>query len=375
VVGRNIFRLHFHPRCDFSISAPKHSSITIGHPCSDDLFKYAFGNPEVARHFINAMLDFKGDDTIESVTFLDKDLPSEHSPGGPKGYNFTVDLRCGTRDGRHFLIEMQNDYRSDYHLKALVEHSRMISHIDKGMSGEEFTDSETVKGRSLKSFWKDIQGIYTIVLTNKTFSLKRMKERYRDEVLMEPYLVNPYELRHTEFPDRHYGDVRNQIILVMLGNLKAKTPKETHESKEKWSFLFSEKSLSSGVAPLPTIKVIEDYEYLAKDEPGIEEFFKRMEINHIPTEFRERVERRIRDYNESMADITNTVRKSGFEEGKIEGKAEGRAEGKAEGRAEVAMGMITEALDSSLVSKFTGLTLEEVKALKVKVLSGGSERA
>ncbi len=48
---------------------------------------------------------------------------------------------------------------------------------------------------------------------------------------MEPLFVNPYELRHTEQLDRHYGHVPNRIVFLMLDPLdklvaELKTPIE-----------------------------------------------------------------------------------------------------------------------------------------------------
>ena len=47
-----------------------------------------------------------------------------------------------------------------------------------------------------------------------------------------------------------------------------------------------------------------------------------------------------------------------------EGKAEGIAEGKAENRLEVARSMLADAMPPDLISKFTGLTVEEIDALR-----------
>ena len=51
-------------------------------------------------------------------------------------------------------------------------------------------------------------------------------------------------------------------------------------------------------------------------------------------------------------------------EGKAEGKAEGLAEGELRGRRETARSMLTDAMSPDLISKFTGLTIEEVNSLR-----------
>ena len=46
------------------------------------------------------------------------------------------------------------------------------------------------------------------------------------------------------------------------------------------------------------------------------------------------------------------------------GLAEGRAEGRAEGLAETARAMLADGMDPVLVTKYTGLSAEELEALK-----------
>ena len=49
--------------------------------------------------------------------------------------------------------------------------------------------------------------------------------------------------------------------------------------------------------------------------------------------------------------------------GREEGRAEGRAEGLAEGRIEIAKGMLSDGMPVDKISKYTGLTVEEIMSL------------
>ncbi len=198
--------------------------VSIGNPCIDAVFQYGIHDSFIASQFLNSVLGLKEDSSIQEVVFLPRDLPSS-DPLASMGYNFTVDVRCKTKDGRHFLVEMQNDFRDDYHLKALIEHSRMLSRMDLDQSGGEDQNIALSEKTGTRKFWKGIQGIYSVVLTNKVFSRANQKAIYSGESLMEPELVNPYELRHVHQLERHYGDVPNQIILLMLANLPKKLAK------------------------------------------------------------------------------------------------------------------------------------------------------
>lgn len=206
------------PRRFISDSA-RDSALRIGNPCIDGVFQYGFESPTALKGFLNAVLGLEGDKAIQSVDHLKRDMPAA-DPTSPLGYHFTVDVRCRTKEGHHFLVEMQNDFRDDYHLKALIEYALMLSRLDIDQTAEDQT-KRIERGKKYEDwFWKDIKGIYAVVITNKAFSSKRMKSSYPTEEVMEPLLVNPYELRHTKKLERHYGDIPNQIVLLMLDNLK-----------------------------------------------------------------------------------------------------------------------------------------------------------
>ena len=108
-------------------------------------------------------------------------------PSSLFAYHFTVDVRCRTKDGNHFrngyqgLVEMQNDFRDDYHMKVLAEHSRMVSLLDIDQTKEDENKRTAKNKQDTNRFWKDIQGIYTIVITNKGFDSESMKLAYPAE--------------------------------------------------------------------------------------------------------------------------------------------------------------------------------------------------
>jgi len=54
----------------------------------------------------------------------------------------------------------------------------------------------------------------------------------------------------------------------------------------------------------------------------------------------------------------------GRAEGEAKGRAEGEAKGRAEGRAEAARNLLRMGLELSKISEATGLSLDEIEALK-----------
>lgn len=346
----------------YASTSKKSNAVSIGHPCIDAVFQYGFGRPHVAETFINTVLRFEGANKITEVTFLPRDLPS-NNPTDPIAYNFTVDVRCKTQDGRYFLVEMQNDFRDDYHLKALIEHSRMIGRIDLDQhEAANNTDSGSPKVSSTK-YWRDISGIYSIVLTNKAFGETKMKKTYSDEPVMEPDLLNTYELRNVHHLNRHFGDIPNQLTLLMLANLEDK-PISARSHLERWASLFQEKALRYGARKIPETKAIEDPEELAAGDAAMKEFIDSLDIRHLPQAVREQYIRNLRYYNDSWADIEEKATARGEARGIEKGKAEGKAEGENAKAIEIALGMLKDKLPISTIVKYTGLTADEIKAIK-----------
>ncbi len=194
----NAFPLTHHSSEDvFSNRTSGHFVKAIVNPSNDRVFQYGFNSPCALKGFLNSVLGFEGNKAIQNIEYLPRDLPS-HDPTFSTRYHFTVDIRCRTANGQHFLIELQNDFRDDYHYKSLVEHLRMISQLDTIQNEGDKSRRVAKNKKDVNNFWKSIEGIYTVVITNKGYPLSRMKRFYKNEPIMEPVVANAYELRHVE---------------------------------------------------------------------------------------------------------------------------------------------------------------------------------
>lgn len=332
----------------------KIKAVNISNPCIDSIFQYGFAEPTILSDFLNAVLELKEDESIEDIEYLPKDMTSAN-PISSLSYHFTVDIRCRTKKGHHFLIEMQNDFRDDYHMKSLVEHARMVSRldVDQNMSDQDLRSEKNKK--DTKRFWKGIQGLYAIVITNKAFLASKMKGHYSDESIMEPLLVNPYELRHIKNLDRHYGDVPNQIILLMLDNLK-KSAQQLSSPIERWSYLFKDPSLRTGVHKISETKEILDPAMIAGDDKAIKAFIERIDIEKLPQNVRESYIRSLNYYNGSILDI---------EEKAME-------KGKAEALVKVVQNLLKQGLSIQNIASATELSSEEIKKIQEETNKSGT---
>ena len=70
------------------------------------------------------------------------------------------------------------------------------------------------------------------------------------------------------------------------------------------------------------------------------------------------------DVEERRAFDMEDMRLTGKDEGMAEGKAIGLKEGKKEKQLEIAKKMLKDITDYNLISKYTGLTIKEIKQLK-----------
>jgi hypothetical protein len=234
----------------------------------------------------------------------------------------------------------------------------MLARLDTDQTEEDKAKRKLKNKDDATLFWKGIQGIYTVVITNKAFGPKRMKLSHPDETLMEPLLVNPYELRHTEQLDRHYGDMPHRIVLLMLDHLK-KPAAELSSPIEDWAYVFKDTALKSGVTSIPETKEIEDIELVANRNPGIREFIERIDVKNLPAEVRDRYVRAIHYYNTTIVDIEEKGVQKGIEIG-IE-------KGHKKGLLQAACAMKKFGIPDDQIAEQLGLNQQEMESLKSSV--------
>ena len=112
---------------------------------------------------------------------------------------------------------------------------------------------------------------------------------------------------------------------------------------------------------------LKDLENLSCKDKVVSKYMSELErVNQNP-EFREYM-----SAEEDNRKIQNSLRIQAIKEGRAEGLAEGLAEGKAEGiqqgsyqsKIQIAKNMIEENMDINLISKLTGLKVEEINSIK-----------
>ena len=97
----------------FSSQSAEHHSRKLYYPCIDGYLKHGFESPIALKGFLNTILDLKDGSVIEDIEHTRKDMPPSDT-ASPARYPVTVDVMCKTKDGRYFLMEIQNDFRDAY---------------------------------------------------------------------------------------------------------------------------------------------------------------------------------------------------------------------------------------------------------------------
>ena len=322
----------------------------IVNPCSNFGFKKAFHNKDVLIDFLNNIFDYDNANKIIDITYVDKDFPSEET----FERSFVVDMVCQARSNRYILIEMHNDYTENYADKAYVEFARYLSRID----GEKLHDlgTESRKRRRIggkdveaKDFWQKIEEVCTIVISNKRSDPDNMKQKYVNESMAEPDVINTYEMLNKTYPNRHLGNLEAKVVLIMLANFK-KTEDELVTDTDRWLFALKDERLSSAKAKMDLYKDVSDIEKATSGSVPLRRFYAHLYPRNIREDLLTRYEKKFQLSNEIFALYI----------------AEAEARGVAEARdttLRIAKSLKDAGSEPTVIALHTGLSLEEIQLL------------
>ena len=297
-------------------------------PFTDWGFKHLFGREEskdILIEFLNDLL--QGERVITDVRYLN----NEQEPEQKQRRKVIYDIFCETDTGEHIIVEMQNRWQEHFKDRALYYMSRSI--VQQGITGTDWD--------------------YKLTAVYGVFFINFLIDKGPDE----------HFCKNIALIDKHTGKVFNnkfrQIYIELPRFVKAE--KDCENFFECWIY------------NLVNMKKMEQISF--KDKKAIFDRLEKMakKANMTPEE-RRQYEEEWKIYNDYFNTIESAEKKGyidGIEEGRAEGREEGRAEGREEGRAEgelnalrkTAQTMKKEGLDFQLISRITGLTIEEIEKL------------
>ena len=286
-------------------------------PKADVTFKLVFGeHPDLVTSLLNALLPLDEDGQITHVEYLTPEMVPEN-PG--KKYS-VVDVRCTDQQKRQFIVEMQLYWNPYFQQRVLLNASKaVVRQLDKGES------------------YSLIQPVYCLSLINDIGFESGPDEFYHD-----------YAIVNTQHPERRIEGLR--LVFVELPKF---TPKTIMEKKMAvlWLRFLTEIGEKHNGAPAELL----DNELTSK-ALGIVE---KSAMSDAQLYAYERFWMAV--YDEQA--IAEGRYFKGREEGRAEGREEGRAEGRNDEKLDTARRMKNDGMPVELISKYTGLTVNEIERI------------
>ena len=282
----------------------------------DDWFKRTFGTEPNKGLLIMLLKELIPEHDIKDLTYVQQ----EHINPFPGKKDALIDVECVDTDGTRFIVEMQ------------VARQRFF--YERSLFYSTFGIQQQVEKSSSMDY--GFPPVYFVGFMD--FSLHEGSDR----------VLYRYSLREKETGEEMTGSL--QFVFLELTNCrKALTPEAT--------------LLDNFCYALHNMEHLTD-----RPEELKEEIFKRLFKTAEIATFTP--EERIKYENDMTTerDIQNYIsyaREKGLEEGMEKGMEKGREEGREEGRIEAARNMLADEISIDLVAKYTGLSIEQVKELKL----------
>jgi predicted transposase/invertase (TIGR01784 family) len=307
-------------------------------PRNDWMFKKTFGsrpNKDILIDFLNAVFDGERA-PIESVTFL----PTHQDPEIAAFRQTIVDVRCMDASKNQFIVEMQHYGDLFFMQRACVYASR--AYIEQGKVLDPDDDKHDKKK---KSVYADVNPVIFLAILDTLPEIKG--ENY---------------LSHNEILDKetHARNIEEFSFSFIRLDKFHKSFSESQSVLDKWCYFFKNAQTTKA----------EDIAKMKGSYPLVNKAYEVLKrSNYTEEEYQAYCHAEMdADAHESCI---NSAREEGLAKGKaeglVEGEAKGLAKGKAEGEAkkarETAIALLAEGLHVDVVSRCTGLSIEEVNAL------------
>ena len=276
-------------------------------PFTDVGFKRIFGQ-EISKPVLIAFLNglLANEHTIVDVSFLDK----EQLGLADGDRSLIYDVYCRTESGEHIIVEMQNKYQPYFKNRSIYYTARSI--VEQGERGDN---------------WKyDVKAVYLVAFLN--FKISDISQDFRTDVGL-------MDMKHrTVFSDK--------VRLIYL-----QLPYFTKEADE------CETIFERFIFTLKHMDILQRMPWMAQNA-----VFKRLseiaEVASLSQDERRKYDESLRAYRDTIV-----VMEGQF----LQGEQKGRAEGREEERRENARKMKEDGMPAELITKYTGLTADEIANL------------
>lgn len=297
-------------------------------PFVDWSFKHLFGTEKSKKNllgFLNLLLDFEH--PIVDLSYLNNESISLDK----EGRECIFDILCEDSRGDKYLIEIQNAKLGYIRNRMIYYACRLVDKM--GERGEDWN--------------YEIKKVISICLMNFTYEQQPVLRR--DFVLCEPQTSNILS-------DRLY------FIMLQLPCLDVANIEECNKLYEMLLYLLIQ--MRNGMKTIEELKQ-EVYAHGLNDH--IREIFlgvlEDADVASLSDKEKLLYEERLKRHRDNRACLDYAIEdgiKQGIEIGEARGRNEGREEGRNERNIEIAKSMKLEGVDIAVISRCTGLSVEEI---------------
>ncbi len=307
----------------------------------DLMFKIYFSKDEqVLKFLLNTFLPLPPGKWVQAVTILD----SSFYPDIATNKRIVMDIKIQLNTGEKVNVEMQSMSKKGFLSRVLFYWSRLYTE-DLKKAGE----------------YQNICPVYSLIFTDfDVFKPEQFKVSGGKKSLLKNqrrHFINSFSLRLDDPP--HFGlsdDLR--IVFVELSRFQREYLSELNnmfDFRDLWCYILKKSNSIS----------MKECEILSNKG----EEMKRA-VEHLRDLSQDEVLRREEEAREKFLMDQKAEKAYAFDEGLEKGRAEGiqqgMQKGRAEGKKELVIRMLKNGANINFVSKFTGLSEEEIKGLKEK---------
>lgn len=267
-------------------------------PLTDYGFKKVFGEKDIMIAFLTDLLNPSS--PIEDVIFLDKEMEADAEDMRSVVY----DLRCKTKDGGEFIVEMQNKSQRFFSNRILYYLSHAISEQGEKGAGWNF-NLQPVYGVFFLNF--HMKGLHPTAIRTVQLKVDETGEVFSDK-------LKAYTLELIDFKDKPEDYPKSQIEYWMYNLINMET--------------------------MTTALPFQAQQPIFSRVGGISE------LSHMDSDERRRYFYSLNKYRTNQSVMENE-----------------RLEGRNEKAIEIACSMKNDGMTASMISKYTGLDVEEIESL------------
>lgn len=285
-------------------------------PKADLTFKRVFGeHPDLVMSLLNALLPLTSEQEITDIEYL----PAEMVPDNPLRKNSIVDVRCRDKSGRQFLVEMQMIWSPEFRQRVLFNASKAyVRQID---SGEEY---------------ELLQPVYSLNLVNEIFEpeLKGFYHYYRPvHIEHSEKVIDGLHLIFVELPKFNPHTYSEKKMQVLWLRYLTEINEQTREVP---------KDLMANPEVKKAVTALEESAFTEAQLLGYEKFWDIISVEKT---------------------LYNSAERRGMKKGLEKGMEKGLEKGHEEEKKQIARKMKSDGLPVDIISKYTGLTVEEIERI------------